>query len=181
MHEGVQHNPPDGNIQKAEAHHGQTHHGAAAERDLETAVEAAHRRVGRTGRSISGGLHAYESGQSAEETAGQEGERHPGILHAEAIGQHGKQGREDNKNNDHHLVLLFEVSHGSLPDVLGDFFHGNGSFALLHHLAEENPREQERHDRRHGNRIKQEIQIHILIGLVSIAYKYSNISRFRPR
>ena len=147
MHEGVQHQPPDGDVQQAQAYHGEAHHGAAAESDLKAGVEAAHGGVGRTGTGIGGGFHAHEAGQAAEEAAGEEGERNPGILHAESVGQNGEQRGQHGKDNDDDPVLLLEVGHGAFAHVLGDFFHGNGSFALFHHLTEEYPGEKERQHR----------------------------------
>ena len=153
--EKLEHAPPDGNVQQAQAHHGEAHDGAAAEGNLEAGIEAAHGGIGRTGTGIRGGFHAHETGQAAEETAGEERERNPGVLHAESIRQHGEERGQDNKNNNNNLVLLFEVRHGALSHILCDFLHGRCALAFLHHLTEENPSEKQRNHCRHRHQIKQ--------------------------
>ena len=147
--------PPDGDVQQAQAHHGEPHHGAAAESNPEAGIEAAHGGVGRTRTGVSGCLHTHETGQAAEETAGKESERNPGVLHAESIGQNGKQDGQNHENDDYHLVLLFEIGHGALAHVLRNLFHGRGAFAFLHHLAEEKPGEQQGNHCRHRHQIEQ--------------------------
>ena len=153
--ENLEHTPPDGNVQQAQAHHGEAHDGAAAEGNFKAGIEAAHGGIGRAGTGIRGGFHAHEAGQAAEKAAREEGKRHPGVLYAKAIGQHGKKRRQDNENNDDNFVLLFEVRHGALSHVLRDFFHGGRAFAFLHHLTEENPGEQQRNHCCHRHQIKQ--------------------------
>ena len=153
--ENLEDTPPDGNIQQAQPHHGKSHHSAAAERDFQAGIEAAHSGVGRTRTGIGGGSHTHITRQAAEETARQEGKRHPGILHAEAIGQDGEQPGQDDKDHNYHLILLPEVGHSAFPHVLGNFFHGRGAFAFLHHLTEEDVRKQQRNHGRCRHQIEQ--------------------------
>ncbi len=157
MDKGPEDHPPDGDIQQSQAHDGEAHDGAAAESDLQAAVERTHRRIGRTGRCVRGRAHAHITGQSGEETARQEGERDPGVLHPKAIGQDGEQAGQHRENDDDHLVLLLEISHGAFTHILGDLLHRGSALALLHHLPEEDPGKEERHHRSGGNQIKQRI------------------------
>ncbi len=91
VHESVQHDEPDGDIQKAKAYHGETHDGTGAERHLQAGVKRAAGCIGRAAGSISCGAHPDEAGKAAEETAGEECEGHPGILDAETVGQDGEE------------------------------------------------------------------------------------------
>ena len=139
LDKGIQDDPPEGNIKQAESHDGKSHNGTAAESDLKTGIERTHGCVGRTRRGVRCGLHADETRQAGEETAGQEGERDPRILYVETIGQDGKDDSQYDENDDHHFVLLTQIRHGAFANVLGNFFHGHRSLALLHHLMEEEP------------------------------------------
>ena len=160
VYECAENEPPDRDVQQTETDDGQTHYGAAAEGDLKAGIERTHRRIGRTGGGVGRRLHPDESGQAGEETAGQEGERHPRILHVEPVRQHRKERGQHDKHDDDDLVLLFQVSHRTFAHILRNLFHRYGPLALLHHLTEENPREQKRHDRCRRDRIKNNIQIH---------------------
>ncbi len=140
MDERVQHDPPDRNIQQAEAHDGQTHHGAASERELKAAVQRALGGVGRPCRGICCCTHTYVSCQTGEETAGKECERYPGVLDMEAIGQKCEQNRKDNEYDNNYFVLLLQIGHRALTDVLGYLSHSRGAFVFLLHLLEEDVR-----------------------------------------
>ena len=157
MDKGPEDHPPDGDVQQTQAHDGESHHGTAAESDLQAAVERTHRRIGRPGRCIRRRPHAHIAGQSGEETARQEGERDPGVLHPESIGQDGEQAGQHRENDDDHLVLLLEISHGTFAHIPGDFLHHRSALALLHHLREEDPGKEERHHRSGRDQIKQRI------------------------
>ena len=155
MDESLEDQPPEGNVEEAETDDGQAHDGAAAERDLQAAVERTHGRVGGAGGGVGGRAHADETGEAGEETARQEGERDPAVLDMEAIGQDGEQARKDDEYDDHDLVLLAEIGHRALADILGNLLHGRRPFAFLHHLVVEEPGEEQGDDRRRGYEIKQ--------------------------
>ena len=55
---------PDGDVEEAEAHHHQTHHGSGAERHSEASVEAFTGGIGGARRGIGGCLHAEEARQT---------------------------------------------------------------------------------------------------------------------
>ena len=141
MDERVQHDPPDADVQQAEAHDGQAHHGAGAECELEAAVQRALGGVGRPCRGICCRAHAHISCQTGEKTTGEECERHPGILDVQPVGQEREQKRKDNEYDDNDFVLLPEIGHCALADVLGDLFHCGGAFVFFLHLLEEDVRE----------------------------------------
>ena len=154
LHESVQDDPPDGDVEQAEAHYGEAHHGAGAERYLEAGIKAPARCIGSTAGSEGGGLHPDEACEAGEETAGEECERNPGVLDAESVREDREEYGEHDEDYDHYLVLLLEVSHGSLTHVLRDLLHSRGTLVLLLHLTVEDECEEEREDRRNGNGIK---------------------------
>ena len=86
----IQDQIPYGNIEQAQPHHDEPHHGAAAKSHPQAAVKGLSCRMGGTGRSICCGTHPDVPGQTREKAAGQEGERHPVVLHPEAVSQEGK-------------------------------------------------------------------------------------------
>ena len=89
----IQDQIPYGNIEQAQPHHDEPHHGAAAKSHPQAAVKGLSCRMGGTGRSICCGTHPDVPGQTREKAAGQEGERHPVVLHPEAVSQEGKEKR----------------------------------------------------------------------------------------
>ena len=137
MHERIQHDPPDADVQQAEAHDGQAHHGAGAEREFEAAVQRALSGVGRPCRGICGCAHAHVARQTGEETAGEECERHPGILDVQSVRQEREQERQNDKYYDNDFVLLLEIGHCPFAHILCDLFHGRGAFVFFLHLLEE--------------------------------------------
>ena len=139
MIEVVEHEEPDGNVEQTKAHHGETHHGTRTEGNLQATVEALACRIGSTSRSVGGRLHAEETGQAAEETSGEEGERYPRILGIEAVGHDGENNSKDNEDDEHNLVLLLQVSHSALADILGNLAHTRCTLVSLHHTAKEDP------------------------------------------
>ena len=151
IHEGIQEDEPESDVQKPEAYHGKAHDCTGAEGNLEACVQAAAGGVGGAAGGICSSAHADETGKSGEETAGEECEGHPGVLYSEAVSQHGEKYGQHGKHDDNYLVLLFEVSHCSLTHELCDFLHCRGSLILLFHLCIEDCGENERHDRGNGN------------------------------
>ena len=139
MIEVVEYEEPDGNVEQAKAHHGETHHGTRTEGNLEATVETLACCIGGTARSIGGGLHAKEACQTTEETTGEEGKRHPRILGIEAVGHDGKDDGKDDEHDEHDLVLLLQISHGALADILGNLAHTRCTLVCLHHAAKEYP------------------------------------------
>ena len=141
MHERIEHDPPDADVQQAEAHDGQAHDGAGAERELEAAVQRALGGIGRPCRGVCCRAHAHVSCQTGEETAGEECERHPGVLDVQSVGEEREQKRQDNEYDDNDFVLLLEIGHCPFAHILCDLFHGRGAFVFLLHLLEEDIRE----------------------------------------
>ena len=143
----VQDQIPERDVEQTEAHDDQSHHGAAAESDLQSAVKRLPGGIGRTGRGIGRGLHAEEAGQAREETARKEGEGNPRVLHAGTVGQVGEEERQQDEDHQHDVVLLFEVGHGSLADVRGNLAHAFRALVFPLHERIKNPRHGQRHDR----------------------------------
>ena len=150
----IKNNKPDGNIEQTESHHHESHHGTAPKGYLQTFVQSGACTMGCTGRSISSGLHAKESCQTREESAGKEGKGHPWILHLQHISHEGENNGENDEDGRHHLVLLLEVSHSTLSYMLCDFFHSVCTFILFHHGAEEEPCHSQCHNAGYWNEPK---------------------------
>ena len=142
--ETVQNQIPERNVEQSEAHDHEPHDGAAAEGDLQAAVERLPRGVGRTGRGIGRGLHAEEASQAREEAAREEGEGNPRVLHARAVSQVGEEERQDEEDDEDDLVLLAQVGHGALADMRGDFAHTLRALVLALHPRVEDPRHRQR-------------------------------------
>ena len=176
MHECAQNKPPDGDIQQAQPHDGEPHDGTAAEGHFESGVETAHGGVGRAPGSISGGFHTHEAGQAGEEAAGKESERYPGVLYAEPIGQDGEKHSQHRKNNNHYLVLLFQVRHGAFAHILGNLLHGRRALPFLHHLMEEPPGKEKCHHRSGGDKIEKVSHSVIMVSFFSLNANITNIS-----
>ena len=153
-HEDVEQDVPQGYVKQAEAHYGETHYRTAAEGYLEARVERAPGGVGRAAGREGGRAHAYIARETGEETTGEECEGHPLVLDVEYVCEHGEEHREHGEHDDDDLVLLPEICHGALTDVLGDLFHGGSPFVFPAHLAVENVREHQRYERRGGDCIE---------------------------
>ncbi len=117
LDEAFEDDVPERNVEQPEPHYDQPHHRAAAECDLQAAVERLARGVGRTRRSVGRGLHAEIAGKSRKESARQEGEGHPRVLHPGAVGQIGEKQRQHHEYDRDDLVLLAQVGHGALAHV----------------------------------------------------------------
>ena len=135
--EAVEDEIPYRNIQQPESHDDQSHDRPAAESHPQPAVERRAGRLCRACRGVGGRLHAEKARQSGEKTAGEEGERHPRILHARTVGQPCEQQGQHQKDDPHDFVLLSQIGHGPLPDVAGDGPHAFGAFVLTFHVAVE--------------------------------------------
>src|SRR5690554_4909734 len=140
LHKIIEHEIPGRDIKKSQPHHHEPHHCTRSESDLQPAIEGTTDRVSRSRGSIRGGFHAKETGQRRKEPTCQKSKRNPIVLKAK-IGHGSKKQREDYKNHDHHLVLLFEVRHSPITHMLSDGFHCFGAFALFHHSFKEVIRE----------------------------------------
>ena len=66
----------------------------------------------------------------------------------ESISQNCKEYSKDDENNRHDLILLLEISHRPVTDILGNLFHSHRPFAFLHHLPEKMPGEKKGEQRR---------------------------------
>ena len=148
--EVVEHDKPDGDVEQSKTYHSESHDGTRAEGNLQTSVQALTRSIGRTGGGIGGGLHAEEACQTREETTSEEGKRHPGVLHVQAIGHEGKEGTKHHKDDADHLILLFQVGHSAFAYIERNLFHTGRAFIGCHHLAEEEPRHAQCHERCYG-------------------------------
>ena len=142
---------PERNVEQAQPHYDQPHHRAAAECDLQAAVERLARGVGRTRRSVGRGLHAEIAGQSRKESARQEGEGHPRVLHPGAVGQIGEKQRQHHEYDGDDLVLLAQVGHGAPAHVPGDLAHARRAFILALHRTVKRPSQQQGDNRGSGN------------------------------
>ena len=145
---------PRRNVQQREAHHGKAHDSSRAESHLKPVVKRLPRCPGRAGGGVSGRLHAHISGQGREESASQEGHRHPVVLQIEK-GQHQKEHRQADKDDAHHLVLLAEVGHGAFAHGFCYFLHEERAFVPLLHRRIEVEGHGERHKGRHGSNPEQ--------------------------
>ena len=67
---------PDGDVQKAQAHHGEAHDAAGGESHTQTLVQALAAGVGGAAVGLGGDTHTHETAEAGEETAGQEREGH---------------------------------------------------------------------------------------------------------
>jgi len=147
----AQDDKPERNIEQGQADDHQAHHRAAAEGDAQAAVERFARSFSGARRGIGCGLHAEKTGQTGEEAAGQECDRHPAVLHLQHEGHKGEQNDQADKDKGNHLVLLLQISHGAGSDIGGDLRHALAAFAGLFHLPVKKPGEDEgrrRTDRR---------------------------------
>ena len=130
----IQNDVPQRDIQQTETHYGKSHDGARTEGQLKAGVQRASGGIGGPAGSVCRSLHADESRQAGEESAGQECEGHPVVLHVEAVGQDCEEYRQDDEHDGHHLVLLFEIGHGALADVSRNLSHGRRTLVLLEHF-----------------------------------------------
>ena len=72
----------------------------------------------------------------------------------ETICENRKEYRKDDKNDCHNFVLLLEICHGTISDILGNFLHCGCTFALLHHLMKEIPGEEQCNHGRSRNNVE---------------------------
>ena len=147
----IQNNKPNGDVEQSKTYDGESHDGTRAESNLKTSIETLARSIGSTGRSVGSGLHAEESCKTREESSRKECKRNPRVLHVQAIGHEGKQSAEHHKDNAYDLVLLLQVGHCSVTHIECDLFHTWRTFVGCHHLAEENIRHTQCHDRCDGH------------------------------
>ena len=95
---------PHGDVEEAEAHDDQSHHGTGAKGDLQAAVEALAGALSGSRRGICGRLHPQKSAKAAEEAARQEGHRHKRVLDA-FVGKEGKNRQQYDKHHSNYAVL----------------------------------------------------------------------------
>ena len=159
----VENQVPQTDVEQAEADHHHAHHRAGTERDLQAAVQPLAGRLRGPVGSAGRGFHADIAAEAGEETAGQERDRHKGILHLEDR-QHREDHEQHEEHHAHHLVLAVKVSHRAFADVPGDLLHPVGTFIGGDHFLVENRRHQQcqhrrersappqrRHSERHGH------------------------------
>ena len=177
----IEHEEPDGDIEQAETYHRKTHHGAATEGNLQTGIHALAGSIGCTGRGVCGGLHAKESCQTGEETTGEEGKRHPGILNVKSVSHESKECTKHHEDDTDYLVLLLKVSHSTFAHIKRNLFHTRRTLVGLHHLGEEVVRHTQCHDRCDGHEPKYCGNHHVgLINYWFIKLVYSSAKSIRP-
>ncbi len=147
MVEITQHKKPDGDVEQSETYDHQSHDGTTAERHFQSAVKTLAGCVGSAGGSVCGSLHSEESGKSREETACEECERHPRVLHFQYVSHEGENDRKYDEHYGHDIVLLLEVSHRTTSHILCNLNHSGRTLIFLSHLAEEVPCHCQRYDR----------------------------------
>ena len=154
MIEYIENDKPYGNVKESEAYHYKSHHRSRAERNLQAGIQTLTGSIGCTSRSIGCGLHAEESGKTGEKSTGEEGERHPWVLHLQHICHKGEYDGEDDEDNEHHLILLLEIGHRTASDIFCNFPHSRGSFVRFHHGLEEIPCHRQGYQRCNRNKPK---------------------------
>jgi len=135
-----EHEKPQGNVEQSQSHDNQSHDRSRAEGHAQPLVQALSGRVGRACAGVCGGFHAEESGQSAEESAGEKGKRHPRVLGVESVGHDGKDAGQNDKHIQHDLVLLLEIGHRPASHILRDLAHAGRTLVFFHHAPKEEPR-----------------------------------------
>ena len=145
--ESMENQKPHGDVEQAESYDDEPHDSAGAKRDLQSFVQSFACRVGRTPTGVGSRLHAEESGKSTEETAREEGKRHPRVLGIEAVGHDGEDDSQHDKHDEHHPVLLSQIGHRTPTDVEGDLLHARRALVFLHHVTEEQPSHHQGTDR----------------------------------
>ena len=129
---------------------------------MESAIERLACGICGTCRSVGGRLHTEEARQAREETAREEGKPHDAVLQLE-VGHDTENGCQDDEHNDHHLVLLFQVSHGSLTDMCSDFLHQVSTFVLFHHLLVEDESKCQGQDRGRQHNVNNTVANHKIV------------------
>ena len=143
----VQRAEPKNDVEKTEADDRQPHNRARTERDLQTFVQRflSARRGAR--RSPSRRFHPEPTGQTGEETAGQERPRNDLVLNARAPSQVHQERPNDDEENRDDFILLLQIRVGALANRRRDLDHFFVPFVGLHHRLEELDRENKRGDR----------------------------------
>ena len=131
--EGCEDEKPEGDVEQAEADHNQAHDRTRAERHTQTAVQPLTGSIGCTTTGVSSCLHAKETTQAREEATGEKGKRYPRILHMQSVGHECKQQGQDDEDNEYNLVLLTQISHGTLAYMRGYLTHARCAFVGFHH------------------------------------------------
>ena len=91
----------------------------------------------------------------------------------ESVCKYCKENGEDDKYNSNHLVLLSQISHCSIPDILGNLLHCNIALTLFHHLPEEIPGEEQGDQRRRRHDVEQQIhKIKNCITKILVTFQY---------
>ena len=131
-HEAQQHEP-DGDVEQAQAHHGEAHDAAGGERHPQTLVQAVAAGISGAAVGLGGDTHAHKAAEAGEEAAGQEREGHePGQ---QAAGGHDAQHHDHAGEEDaHDGVLPLQVRIRALADGAGDLAHQRGSLLKAQHL-----------------------------------------------
>ena len=140
---GIEKEIPERDVEQAEADNDQSHDRTAAESHAQSFVQGVTGSVGSTCRCVGRRFHTQKAGKSGEESSGEECYRYPRVLQVEAVGHDRKQHDECQKDQSHDFVLLFQVRHGTLAHMRGDFLHDRCAFTFFHHLAVEVPSQQQ--------------------------------------
>ena len=90
-------------------------------------------------------LHADETGQAGENTAGEERKRGE-YVHKSTERQHQEKNKNDGKENSDSAILLFQERIGAFADRQSDLLHLIGTFVHFEHSFCQNKSKQQRYD-----------------------------------
>ena len=114
---------PDGNIQQAQAYHGEAHDGAGGECNIETLVQTLRSSLSGTGVCVGGDLHADEASKGRPDAAGDECEGDEPVVKHAHCGKNQQQDEDDDENLCNGGVLMLQISICTFPDCRRDFHH----------------------------------------------------------
>ena len=124
---------PDGGVQQTQTNYGEAHNGACGECYLQTFVQAVVSSVCSSCVCCGSNFHAEVTGQSGEDTACYECNRHE-FVDLTKDSQDGEDNYQNNEYNSYALVLSFQVSVCTGTDFLGQGLHQVSALVLFHDL-----------------------------------------------
>ena len=140
---------PNGDIQQAQAHHGEAHDGAGGEGHFQAFVQALASGLRGAGVGVGGNLHAHKASQGGVDAAGEEGKGDEPVVQQLAELQNQKNYEYDQKDFQNGGVLVFQVGIGTFLDRRCDLFHGVIAFGERQYLAALDNSEHDGQDRAH--------------------------------
>ena len=145
VHELVEHDIPDANVEKTEADDNEAHDGAGSKGDLQASIEPFAATLGSSGRCCGGCPHPDVTAKAAKEPPRKEGHGHKRILDS-LLGQKEEDAQKDEKDHGDDHVLPSQVSHGSFSHIARDFDHPVRALTCFGHLLVEEHGEAECED-----------------------------------